>query len=93
MIKSNSYIELSAADCNVIIKGKNNTDKHVNLTLLIHITDFSPIKINKFGERMFSMTLETKQKNSLDGQIKTKRENIRVKVIDVLFVGLTHQFD
>ena len=38
---------------------------------------------------MFSMTLETKQKNSLDGQIKTKRENIRVKVIDVLFVGLT----
>ena len=34
---------------------------------------------------MFSMVLETKQKNSLDGMIKTKRENIRVKVIDTLF--------
>jgi len=62
MIKSNSYVELSTADYNVIIK------------------DFSPIKINKLGERMFSMVLETKQKNSLDGMIKTKRENIRVKL-------------
>ena len=34
---------------------------------------------------MFSMTLETKQVNSLDGKIKTKRENIRVKVIDTCF--------
>ena len=40
--------------------------------------DFSPIKINKWGEKSFSMTLETKQ--AIDGQLKTKRENIKVKV-------------
>merc|ERR1711971_1083953 len=52
------------------------------------IKDFSPIKINKWGDRMFSMTLETKQMNSLDGKIKTKRENINVKLqIDSSMVG------
>lgn len=82
MVKANSYIELKTDDLNVIIKG--------NLARLSHswhkVLDFSPIKINKWGDRMFSMTLETKQINSLDGKIKTKRENIKVKVSDTCFI-------
>jgi hypothetical protein len=45
----------------------------------IVIKDFSPIRINRNGDRLFSMTVETAEKNN-NGRIKRSSNNIDVKL-------------
>jgi len=46
----------------------------------IRIKDFSPIRVNKMGDRLFTMTMETRSKNEGDNQVAIRHNNVKVKL-------------